>query len=416
MKFQRMPVHFLIFAVMIAVGLLIGCSQSKTREYTTRGGLFEFNENMEPRWSSPENPGGVKGAGGKTNGGAKGHPYDSIGAGQSLTLLDVQEAGIVQRIWITINDRSPEMLRSLRIDMYWDNEQKPAVSVPFGDFFGVGLGRTTSFQNILFSNPEGRSFNAFIPMPFKTGAKIVITNESKKKLNNIFYDIDYNVVNGWSDDVLYFHAYWHRDSATTLTKDFELLPTVMGRGRFLGVNIGVNANPAYKKSWFGEGEVKMYLDGDTDYPTLNGTGTEDYIGTAWGQGKFINNYTGCSVADDSLLQWAFYRYHIPDPIYFKANCKVALQQIGGDGTANVAGFQQDAAPISPVSTDDGTLHPMYNKGSVAKLDTLNGPKGWTNFYRSDDISATAYFYLDKPVCNLPPLQPAAVRAAKLRVK
>src|SRR6185295_330345 len=115
--------------------------------------------------------------------------------------------------------------------------------------------------------------------------------------------------------------------------------------------------------------------------------TEDYIGTAWGQGKFINNYTGCTVADDSLLQWAFYRFHIPDPIFFKSNCKVALQQIGGDGTVNVAGFRRDGAAVSPVSTDDGTLHPMYTEGSVAKIDTLNGPKGWTNFYRSDDISA-----------------------------
>src|SRR6185369_16252109 len=165
--------------------------------------LFEYSS-MQPRWSSPENRNGEKGAGGKENNSAKGHPYDTIASGKSYALLDIQGAGVINRMWITINDRSPRMLRALKIEMFWDNEVKPAVSVPFGDFFGVGLGKTTPFQNILFANPEGRSFNAFIPMPFKTGAKIVITNESKKKLNNIFYDIDYNVVNGWGDDVLYF--------------------------------------------------------------------------------------------------------------------------------------------------------------------------------------------------------------------
>jgi hypothetical protein len=408
-----------ILAIFLSTFIFIFCSscnQSHTGQSSARGGLFEFNDNLDARWSSPENPNGARGAGGKTNFGAKGHPYDSIGAGQSLTLLDVKETGIIQRIWITINDRSPEMLRALKIEMFWDNELKPAVSVPFGDFFGVGLGRTTAFQNALFANPEGRSFNCFIPMPFKSGAKIVITNESKKKLNNVFYDVDYNLLGSWTDNFLYFHAYWYRDSATVPAKDFELLPKVNGRGRFLGTNVGVNANPKYEKSWFGEGEVKIYLDGDGANPTLNGTGTEDYIGTAWGQGKFTNNYTGCTVADDSLLQWAFYRFHIPDPIFFKADCKVTMQLIGGDGTANVSKFQKANASLIPVSTDDGTLHPMYKKDSVTIIDTTTMPKGWTNFYRSDDVSALSYFYLDKPVCNLPVLQPMAVRVSNLRAK
>jgi len=321
-------------AAKLALSLIIflpACSEN-TKQSSGHNNLFEYNDNMEARWSSPENMNGEKGAGGKENNSAKGHPYDSIPAGKSYSLLDIQTQGIINRIWITINDRSPEMLRALKIEMFWDNETKPAVSVPFGDFFGIGLGKTATFQNALFANAEGRSFNCFIQMPFKKAAKIVVTNESGKTLNNIFFDVDYNLLKTWDDDYLYFHAYWQRDTATALTKDFELLPKVSGKGRFLGVNIGVNGNPLYGKSWFGEGEVKMYLDGDTDYPTLNGTGTEDYIGTAWGQGKFISTYTGCSIADDSLLQWAFYRYHIPDPVYFKTDCRVTIQQIGGDGT------------------------------------------------------------------------------------
>ena len=308
------------------------------------------------------------------------------------------------------------MLRALKIEMFWDGEARPAVSVPFGDFFGVGLGKTAAFENALFSNAEGRSFVCMIPMPFKKGARIIITNESNETLHNIFYDVNYSLLKEWEDDYLYFQAYWHRDTATPLAKDFELLPPVKGKGRFLGVNVGINANPLYKDSWWGEGEVKMYLDGDTNYPTLNGTGTEDYIGTAWGQGKFTNNYAGCLVANDSLLQWCYYRYHIPDPVFFKTDIRVAIQQIGGSGTDAVAAYQQSNIPVIPVTTDDGKIHPYYNTDSVVHIDTATMPRGWTNFYRTDDVSATAYFYLDEPVNNLPALQPVAMRTINLRTE
>ena len=372
--------------------------------------LFEYNDNMESRWSSPENRNGKKGAGGLENNGAKGHAYDSIPAGTSYALLDIQGMGIINRIWITINDRSPEMLRSLKVEMYWDGQSKPAVSAPFGDFFGVGLGRTIAFENALFANPEGRSFNSFIQMPFRKGAKIVIVNENTKTLGNIFFDVDYSILKTWNDNYLYFHTYWHRDMETKLAEDFELLPKVVGKGRFLGVNIGVNGNPYYPGTWFGEGEVKMYIDGDTDYPTLNGTGTEDYIGTAWGQGKFVNKYTGCTIQDDSLLQWAFYRYHIPDPVYFKRDIKVALQQIGGADTKKVAQLQSEKVPLIPVTTNGKSY---YKKGHVEDLNAQGSEKGWTNFYRSDDVSSTAYFYLDTPTSILPTIQDVAIRTKEV---
>jgi len=380
------------------------------------GNVYQFDGNAETRWSSPENLNGKKGAGGKENNGAKGHPADWIEAGSSKALLDIRGTGIINRIWITIDDRSPQMLRSLKIEMFWDGEKKPAVSVPFGDFFGVGLGRTTAFQNVFFADPEGRSFICYIPMPFKKGARIVITNESKLKLHNIYFDVDYSLLPEWNSNNMYFHAAWHRDTATTLAQDFEILPRVKGRGRFLGVNMGVNANPVYGKSWFGEGEVKMYLDGDRDYPSLNGTGTEDYIGTGWGQAKFINQYSGCTFASDSLLQWAFYRFHVPDPVYFKTDCRVTMQQIGGDTKQKVAGFQAAKAPLIPITTYDDRLHMFYKKGEVQQLDKIALTDGWANFYRSDDVSATAYFYLDKPSDNLPALQPVAIRTTQMRDK
>ncbi|MDB5088484.1 MAG: hypothetical protein JWR09_2478 [Mucilaginibacter sp.] len=378
--------------------------------------IYQFDNNAETRWSSPENLNGKKGNGGKENGGAKGHPSDSIAAGSSKSLLDIQGSGIINRIWITISDRSPQMLRSLKIEMFWDNEKKPAVSAPFGDFFGAGLGRTTAFQNVFFADPEGRSFICYIPMPFKKAARIVVTNESRNKLRDIYFDVNYSILPEWNNTNMYFHAYWHRDTATVLAQDFELLPAVKGRGRFLGVNIGVNANPLYRKSWFGEGEVKMYLDGDKDFPSINGTGTEDYIGTGWGQGKFINQYSGCTFANDTLLQWAFYRFHIPDPVYFKTDCLVTMQQVGGDMRDHVLAFQLAKAPLIPITIYDGKLHTYYKKGEVLQLSRPGLPNGWTNFYRSDDVSSTAYFYLDTPTDGLPAIQLVAIRKTQLRDK
>jgi hypothetical protein len=380
-----------------------------------QSGLFIYQGDASSRWSSPENANGQKGRAGMENNGAKGHSNDPIEPGATKVLLDMPGTGMINRIWITVNDRSPAMLRSLRLDMFWDNESKPAVSVPLGDFFGVGLGRTAKFANALFSDAEGRSFVSYIQMPFKKGARITLTNESGKRLEAIFFDVDYQILKRWSDDYLYFHAYWSRDTATTLGKDFELLPRIAGKGRFLGVNVGVNANPLYKSSWWGEGEVRVYLDGDKELPTLSGTGTEDYIGTAWGQGQFFNNYAGCLVADPPNREWAFYRFHIPDPIYFSTVCRVTIQQIGGDATASVKALQQAKAPLVPITTySGGKTYNYYKKDSLVKLDAPGiPPDGWTNFYRSDDVSATAYFYLDSPADPLPTLPPPALRTTHL---
>jgi len=349
------------------------------------------------------------------NGGAKGHASDPLEPGESIELLNTEGSGIIDRIWITVADRSPEMLRSLKLEMFWDHEAKPAVSVPFGDFFGVGLGKTAVFQNFFFANAEGRSFICFIPMPFRKAALIKITNESGKRLSHIFFDVDYRALKTWGDEYLYFHSCWNRDTATAVGKDFELLPGVNGKGRFLGVNIGVNANPVYGDAWWGEGEVKMFLDEDKKYPTLIGTGTEDYIGTGWGQGQFNSNYAGCLIADAKNFQWAYYRYHVPDPVFFETACRVTIQQIGGDMKEKVKALQKSKIPLVPV-TIDHEGKPVQLISDEKKLDDPSLPDGWTNFYRSDDVSATAYFYLDKPVNNLPALQPLTIRVYKLKNK
>jgi len=405
-----------LFAVVLLVALQSSCEQ-KTINQGSGPAVYEYDPHAATRWSSPENLNGAPGGGGKENNGAKGHAFDSIGAGQSRVLIDVAGTGRINRMWITVIDRSPEMLRSLRLEMFWDQSAKPAVSVPFGDFFGIGLGRTAAFQNHFFANAEGRSFQCFIPMPFKEGARIVVTNDSGKKLSHIFFDVDYQLEKSWNDRSLYFHSYWSRDTATTLARDFEVLPAVKGFGRFLGANVGVNSNPLYRTSWWGEGEVKLYLDDDSELPTLAGTGTEDYIGTGWGQSAYINNYAGCTIADATKRQWCFYRFHVPDPVYFSSSCKVALQQIGGDPKASVLDMQKSGVPLIPVTIDTGKgLTLLYEKDKVTDLGSPSLPDGWTNYYRSDDVSATAYFYLNTPTSNLPDLQPVNYRIVKLQPK
>jgi len=372
--------------------------------------LYTIPQDAQTRWISFENQTGEKGRGGMENMGAKGHAMDHIKAGDSKILFDVKGSGIIHRMWITIDDKSPEMLRSLKIEMFWDGAEKPAVVAPLGDFFGVGLGRMTSFENELFSSPEGKSFNSYIPMPFKTAARIVITNESPKDLLMIFYDINYTVTKSPDPNSLYFHCYWNREIKTELGRDFEILPAVAGKGRFIGTNIGVIDDSVYQGRWWGEGEVKVFLDGDTDYPTLVGTGTEDYIGTGWGQGIFNHRFQGCLIADRDKHEWAFYRYHIPDPIYFHSDCKVTIQQIGGDIRSKAVELQKRGVGMTPI-----TIHPapefikLLEMDPVPDIEDETLPDSWTNFYRQDDWSAAAYFYLDKPESNLPDIAPVEER-------
>ncbi len=233
----------------------------------------------------------------------------------------------------------------------------------------------------------------------------------------LFYDINFQQVERHPPDVLYFHAHWRRENKNALGKDFEILPKINGKGRYLGMNMGIITDPLYEKSWWGEGEVKIYLDGDNRLPTLNGTGTEDYIGTGWGQGVFIHQYQGCLVADEGARQWAFYRYHIPDAVYFQTNCKVTIQIMGGDMLSKVREYKRNGASLTPVtvSTDNGFIK-LFEQNPVPDLMDAKLPEGWTNFYRQDDVSSTVYFYLDKPASDLPALAPREQRIAALPEK
>ncbi|WP_332243877.1 glycoside hydrolase family 172 protein [Flavivirga spongiicola] len=404
----------------------MSCNNSKKDDTFLLSDIQEYYkaapEGVETRWYSSENKTGEKGKGGITNKGAKGDAFTMIGPGDRTVILDYKGAGIITKIWSANSMQwAEEDRRKLSINMYWDGEEKPAVSAPFFDFFGIGLGLTSTFENEFFAMPEGRSFNCAIPMPFRKAAKVEIVNESDKFIM-FYYKINMVEVPELQDDALYFHAYWNRDTATTKGIDYTILPKVEGNGRYLGTNIGVIGNEKYKGSWFGEGEARIFLDGDTKYPTLSGTGTEDYIGTGWGQGEYANRIQGSTVSNKERDLYTFYRFHTYDPVYFHKDCKVTIQQIGNSVRRKIIEMNKNGANITPVWSyveKDGydaakRYLDMENPPALESDDFPDGVS--TNFYRSDDVSATAYFYLDKPSSNLPTLPSVDLRVKHIKEK
>lgn len=373
---------------------------------------FQLSRTVRMHWANPENYDAQPHAGGKAHFGRKGSPCrGKLGAGETWVLASGRGTGTVRRIWITMSQRNPAGLRGLVLRAFWDDAEKPAIEAPVGDFFGSSLGRNLIHQSAWFNNPEGRSYNSFIPMPFRRSFQITVTNESPQDQSMFWYHIDYTLGDAHDDQTGYLHAHWRRENPTTLRKDFEILPRVNGRGRYMGANIAVIADgPRFGPTWWGEGEAKIYLDGDRELPTLCGTGSEDYICTAWGQGQFSLLWYGCQLCDSQRGQFAFYRLHGPDPIFFQEHCSVAMQQIGWCGSygdlikhARGAGVEQIVLP------GDGS-----SRLSQAELDA-NPERAKTGglFEREDDWSATAYFYLDRPTTDLPPLAPYEQRIAGL---
>ncbi len=372
--------------------------------------LYTLKRNVEMRWLNPENPDGARHAGGQTGCGRKGRPCrGEMKAGETWLLGEGEGEGTIRRMWFTASGRSPEILRGVVLRMWWDGAARPAVEAPLADFFCNPHGRSHVFANLWFNNPENRNWNSTIPMPFRTSFRIEVTNESPVDIGMFWYHIDYTLGDEHGEDTGYFHAYWNRENPTVQRQDFRILPQVKGRGRYLGCNLGLITRPYYR-SWWGEGEVKIYLDGDGEYPTLCGTGTEDYICTAWGTGTYSLPEYGCNFlksVDGDRQQIAMYRLHQSDPVYFQQEIRVEMQQIGywsGDTTINQLASTGQSG-VMPAASDGKTYYTLAQLQRERPALSL--------FEREDDWCATAYFYLDRPESGLPPLAPYSERVADL---
>ena len=302
--------------------------------------------NAETRSISAENFTGEKGKGGMATEGTGAVAARELGHGWKLspcitvqpnnvvTLDEINGSGAIQQIWITVH---PKFWRSLILRMYWDAEETPSVEVPLGDFFCMGWCERADVRSLPIAvNPAG-GFNSYWEMPFRTGAKITVENLLPDAVEGFFYQINYTLTEVEADRA-YFHAQFRRQNPLPYKEVYTILDGVRGQGHYVGVYIawGVNNN-----LWWGEGEVKFYLDGDTTYPTICGTGTEDYFGGAWGfeqppghYGVFTSPFSGMPqvLIPDGLnkanTRFGLYRWHVMDPVRFKQECRITLQALG----------------------------------------------------------------------------------------
>jgi len=394
--------------------------------------IYEKPSGVQTRWISFENPTGAKGQAAQKNAGVKGNAYGNLHPFETVTLCDFDGCGVINRIWMTLGALDPSLpegspaiavtpsvLRALRIDMYWDNAETPAVSAPLGDFFGSALSIRKPMDNALFADPEGRSFNCYAKMPFRKHARITVTNESGyPQTLTMYYKISLSVLESLDENAMYFHAYWNREKQAELTTDYTILPKVSGSGRYLGANLGVLLNPGYLYTWWGEGEVKLFMDGDTENPTLAGTGAEDYPGSGYGLGLFAHRYQGSIISNGDMA--AFYRYHIEDPVFFDTDCRVMLQRLGSAQKHEVLQMCENGTPLivtAAQKTADNTIYRFLDEHKHLNWrdDFLEGGD-YLHLLRNDDWSSTAYFYLDAPENGLRALPAVDIRMADMPTK
>ncbi len=279
-----------------------------------------------------ENPTGAPGEGGKAASrlgvGRKGAPSISLKAGQEVQLCDIEGPGTIRHIWMTTR-RDALNLRSLVIRAWWDKQGHPSIECPISDFMGFAHGKVKPYFSAVHSLGKNASMNIWLPMPFASRAKITLTNDGEKDVP-LYYQIDYTIADKHPDDIGRLHVLFRRENPTTMKKDFVMLPQRKNKGRFMGAIIGVrNLTPG---QWWGEGEIKIYMDGDTDFPTICGTGSEDYVCLSYGMQQTPYLYNGCSLNENNFV--SMYRWHLPDPISWRKECRITIQQIAWkDGLA-----------------------------------------------------------------------------------
>ena len=301
---------------------------------------------------SPENYKGEVGKGGMatigTGSGAardlgqgwKVNPCVVIKGKSSFTVAEIDGPGSIQHIWMTPTGT----WRYSILRFYWDDEATPSVEVPVGDFFGMGWGSYAPIHSLAVCVNPGSAFNCYWPMPFRKKCKITLENIDDKEMV-LFYQVDY-ILTEVPSDAAYFHAQFRRTNPLPYKQNYTLVDSISGRGQYVGTYLawGVHNN-----GWWGEGEIKFYMDGDKEYPTICGTGTEDYFCGSYDfdtknknkAGVEETDYTPFSTPYTGLAQvikgdghygiaqrFGLYRWHITDPIRFEKNLRVTIQALG----------------------------------------------------------------------------------------
>ena len=315
------------------------------------GNLFLLS-NAQSRSISPENFNGAKGAGGKATTGTGANAARDLGQGWKIspsvvikahttfTIAEIDGPGSIQHIWMTpTGNWRWEIFR-----VYWDDETTPSVETPVGDFFGMGWGQYSPLQSLPVCVNPGSAFNCYWPMPFRKKCRITMENIADKDMV-LYYSVDY-LLTEVPANAAYFHAQFRRVNPLPYKGVITLLDSVHGKGQYVGTYLawGVRNN-----GWWGEGEIKFYMDGDKEWPTIAGTGTEDYFCGSYdfdthtrnaagvdvdGYTVFCSPYSGLAQVIkgdghyDMAQRFGLYRWHITDPIRFDKNLRVTIQALG----------------------------------------------------------------------------------------
>jgi hypothetical protein len=319
----------------------------------------------ETRSISPENFTGEKGKGGMSTDGPaanaardlgqgwKVSPFVVIPPGETFTLADIEGSGAIQQIWMTL---ARVKMRHCILRFYWDDQEQPAVECPAGDFFGCGWETYAQLSSLAVCVNPGRAFNCYWEMPFRKRARVTMENLSEDELI-LYYQINYTLADV-PEDCAYFHAQFRRTNPLPYKDVFTILDGVKGKGHYVGTYMAWGVNNA---GWWGEGEIKFFIDGDGEFPTICGTGTEDYFCGAYNfdpaiisrvddperkrfppprlpeasfYQEFTTPYAGMHQvirpdgAYHSQQRFGLYRWHIPDPVRFKEDLKVTIQALG----------------------------------------------------------------------------------------
>lgn len=259
----------------------------------------------------------------------------SVPPGETRTLADIRGPGMITHLWLTFSEARPNWISAegsadpsqIVLRMYWDGAAQPAVESPLGDFFAAGFGQRVEVNSVPVQVQEGDAYNCFWQMPFHKRALVTLTNESDKRVNAFYYHVDYVQVKSLPRDTAYFCAQYRQEFPQKSDGDY-LIADIKGKGHYVGTVISVRSR---SPEWFGEGDDKFYVDGEA-HPSIWGTGTEDYLLSAWGLSKCTFPYFGVPLIEGQWgdVGWEItaYRWHIADPVRFTKSLRVEIEHTG----------------------------------------------------------------------------------------